>query len=989
MKKSMRNGCLTAAALLAAAQASYGQTFFTESFDSAVRNQTASDPACPTVGVWTQNFPAGWLRNDCGVASFFCRTGGCTPLPNVFDCSNCAPDAGVNEWEGWSIASGSFWTTAAGNQRRAEFFNTDPLAGTLGFASGNVMIADADEWDDQGDPDTRCGYYNGLVTTPSISLAGADLSSLQLQFASSWRDEFGDDGLPRTNNQTAVVTAIYSNGTSDTRVEVLRYQSDPALPNFKNDAPNELVVLNAADLNAPVGSVSVRFEFALLNAGNDWWWAVDNIGFTANTGTLFAETFDAVPLGPAENEGVLACASGVCGPNAYTLTAPNAGSVSLLSPATGGTPDWRGWSFTSKDYWTCVSGNTPAKAFTLGDNLIAVADGQNFFESGAPSGRLNTIYSTPSINIAARTANLLAMTFDSSWFPAGSQTAQVTATFSPGGQTVTLINWSSDQLAVNFKAAAQSEIIGAPVSVPAGATSVVLSFNYEGGNEGYWAIDDVRLFQGQANIPVASTTPTTANMALALNIDYDACTLPWAPDAPAGWTELFDPRDGLGAPYCGATCGRDEWRGWSFPFREWWGSPSVDTQNREFFTKGLGRVAVADPDEWDDFDNGNAEFNAFLTSPTIPLTGTVNDLTLALDSSWRPEGADDATFNDGGIAVNNQTATIKAVYTTPGGPVTQDVLIYQSINTLPNFKPDAENESVLLDLDALGAPANATAVRFEFSMTRARNDWWWAFDNIRVRQNGASIFFENFDGAQGAAVPPTEGPSIGGCRYFSEVAVQPGGFTSTASNVNCLGPEFDGWGAWVVEAWNDLGGVRNQFLAPTAFISDYAAGNCDGTSNLLSPAYNIAGLNPNSLKVTFRSGWFSEAGHISTVDVSYDGGTTWLNRLTWNPANKTTATDEIVTVNLNNPGNATSAIIRFTDKDSGWWAITDIQVAGVIGQSPCIGDFNGSGNLTVQDIFDFLGAFFSSNFAADVNNSGSLTVQDVFDFLTSYFTGCP
>jgi low density lipoprotein receptor-related protein 5/6 len=57
--------------------------------------------------------------------------------------------------------------------------------------------------------------------------------------------------------------------------------------------------------------------------------------------------------------------------------------------------------------------------------------------------------------------------------------------------------------------------------------------------------------------------------------------------------------------------------------------------------------------------------------------------------------------------------------------------------------------------------------------------------------------------------------------------------------------------------------------------------------------------------------------------------------------------------------------------------------------SQCVGDFNHSGSITVQDIFDFLAAYFSSSPSADVNNSGAVTVQDIFDFLGAYFAGCP
>jgi len=54
----------------------------------------------------------------------------------------------------------------------------------------------------------------------------------------------------------------------------------------------------------------------------------------------------------------------------------------------------------------------------------------------------------------------------------------------------------------------------------------------------------------------------------------------------------------------------------------------------------------------------------------------------------------------------------------------------------------------------------------------------------------------------------------------------------------------------------------------------------------------------------------------------------------------------------------------------------------------CPGDFNNSGSLTVQDIFDFLTAWFSGDCLADVNNNNGVSVQDIFDFLASWFGGC-
>jgi hypothetical protein len=55
--------------------------------------------------------------------------------------------------------------------------------------------------------------------------------------------------------------------------------------------------------------------------------------------------------------------------------------------------------------------------------------------------------------------------------------------------------------------------------------------------------------------------------------------------------------------------------------------------------------------------------------------------------------------------------------------------------------------------------------------------------------------------------------------------------------------------------------------------------------------------------------------------------------------------------------------------------------------APCRADFNGVGGVTVQDIFDFLAAYFAGAPSADFNGSGGITVQDIFDFLAAYFAG--
>lgn len=54
----------------------------------------------------------------------------------------------------------------------------------------------------------------------------------------------------------------------------------------------------------------------------------------------------------------------------------------------------------------------------------------------------------------------------------------------------------------------------------------------------------------------------------------------------------------------------------------------------------------------------------------------------------------------------------------------------------------------------------------------------------------------------------------------------------------------------------------------------------------------------------------------------------------------------------------------------------------------CPANFNGIGGVTVQDVFDYLAAWFSLSPTADMNGNNEVTLQDLFDYLAAYFNGC-
>ncbi len=55
----------------------------------------------------------------------------------------------------------------------------------------------------------------------------------------------------------------------------------------------------------------------------------------------------------------------------------------------------------------------------------------------------------------------------------------------------------------------------------------------------------------------------------------------------------------------------------------------------------------------------------------------------------------------------------------------------------------------------------------------------------------------------------------------------------------------------------------------------------------------------------------------------------------------------------------------------------------------CKADFNKVNSIGVQDIFDYLTAWFATDPTADTNGDGTVSVQDIFDFLAAWFAGCP
>jgi hypothetical protein len=151
---------------------------------------------------------------------------------------------GVFEWEQWSFSTRDFWNFAD-TQEREQF--------TKG--TGVIAIADGDEWTDLGSPS---GKVLTVLKTPSIDLSSVAPGELiRLQFDSSWRSESG---------QIGILTAMLDGSP----LELFRWEGgDDIVPGGDRN--------RTVDITFDAGGASSLQLLFSYEAGNNWWWAIDNI----------------------------------------------------------------------------------------------------------------------------------------------------------------------------------------------------------------------------------------------------------------------------------------------------------------------------------------------------------------------------------------------------------------------------------------------------------------------------------------------------------------------------------------------------------------------------------------------------------------------------------------------------------------------------------------------------------------------------------------
>jgi hypothetical protein len=225
-----RVAALAATLLLASgATRTEGVVLFSEDFEGLPLGPTVSPTEVFGQAVWTDVPPAGWYRDN-------------TTTP-------AGPPA---EFFGWTFVNRDWWIATAVDQARSSFTKGE----------GTIAVADPDEYDDGTDVDPT--GFNVVLVSPVIPLGVIPPSSVTVSFDSSWRYEDSQEGL---------LDVSYDGG--GTFFEVRRFlPSDPVPDTAYIDEHSSFPLANP-------GGGSLILRWWVRNAGNDWWWAIDNLEVTA------------------------------------------------------------------------------------------------------------------------------------------------------------------------------------------------------------------------------------------------------------------------------------------------------------------------------------------------------------------------------------------------------------------------------------------------------------------------------------------------------------------------------------------------------------------------------------------------------------------------------------------------------------------------------------------------------------------------------------
>ncbi|MGX9919697.1 alkaline phosphatase family protein [Streptomyces sp. NPDC002248] len=248
-----------------------------------------------------------------------------------------------------------------------------------------------------------------------------------------------------------------------------------------NTLPERQTFLVASGGGLPAGSVryDVRMPdvaataLAHLGVPIDPAWGLDGRPLAQSSGDPFDTLRPA--LGTRVDE------TGIpAGTLGFTHTAPSGWSVENTGMS-GGVTEWRGWSFTTDEFWSAAERGQGRENNVRARNVFAVADGDEWADRSYTGGFDSTLVS-PAWAVSAGSV----LRYTTYYRQESPQRGEVLVSYD-GAAPVSVRTYTAD---------VSSRVETIPLQVPAGARTARVRFRYTAGNNWYWTVDDVAVVRG-------------------------------------------------------------------------------------------------------------------------------------------------------------------------------------------------------------------------------------------------------------------------------------------------------------------------------------------------------------------------------------------------------------------------------------------------------------------------------------------------------------
>jgi hypothetical protein len=665
---------------------------------------------------------------------------------------------------------------------------------------------------------------------------------------------------------------------------------------------------------------------------------IDSSSASTAAGTLLEQNFDFLALGPQVFETVGNGAD-------WTPTPPLGFVVDNSSMPTGGAEEWKGWTFARKDFWIAAD-NQSRDQFTLGLKTVAVADTDEFDDGPAAGRPFNGKLLTKPVDLTGVVANSIKFEFDSSFRPEDSQIGTLEVSYDGGSNWTKLLELNpsnTDNGAPFAKKNLNERLVtggvtggGAAIGAVANPSSGSLVFRYQviGGNDWWWAIDNLKITGDYVGVPYAGlkdplvwefTTPESPK--LTLTIDKTAMSENGGTavgtvsrnNLPVGDVVVtLTSNDTSEATVPATVTIPDGQSSVTFPIVAVDDLLSDRTQvvtisaTSEIYAASSRSISVLD-------DEGPK-----IVSLTPPDNATGVDyksnFTLTFDTDVK-KGSGRIYFVDS--LTNASVAEMNVELTNvlvSGATVTIDPPI--NLRGLTNYY-------ILID-DGAFLDTSSTMTTNAVLQTQT-------FDLLPLR---AFTTEPNGDGTDFTNVPPL--------GYEVDNSLMPGGSVS----------DFNGWVFMDKSSWIATEGdqSRSRFTKGTGTVAVADSDAWDDTPHtagrmntfLETAAIDLAGITPGSVVLEFDSSFYPELPQYGEAQVSYDDGGTWLPLLFFGDANNTNdgRNDRIVVSSTSTAGSfiggatvdaaldsPASGLMKFRfsyleGENNWWWAVDNIVIRG-------------------------------------------------------------